>query len=96
MVRRGRKPRVTLVSLAAELQHLDSRRQELVAQIRHAAERMISGEAPFPWRGRKAAALNANGEPRKKKVMSPEARARIGAAQRKRWAKLKRDHKAGK
>lgn len=38
--------------------------------------------------------LAGGGKPRKKRVMSPEARQRIAAAQKRRWAKLRKEASA--
>ena len=94
MAKRGRKPRTTsLDGLVDQLQGLDRQRVAVIEQIRAATNRLLSGENPFPWRkaGRPAAApdgqVSAPGRRRKRRKMSKEARERIAAAQRERWAR---------
>lgn len=76
----------SLAQLVAELGRLDTRRQRLVGLIRQAADRLVGGEVPLPR------AKSSPGR-RKKRTISPEGRARIAAAQKARWAKVKKGQK---
>src|SRR3954466_8758947 len=69
---------------------------EHLTGIRDTATSLLSqlGIAEPPRGGRRrarSAAAVGTGSSRKRRTMSPEARARIGEAQRRRWAKLKRE-----
>ena len=101
MAKRGRPARSsTLDGLVGQLHTLDKQRRRVINQIRQATDRLLSGENPFPWssqRGRAAAggpAAAANGDTtvrkRKRRRMSAEAREKIAAAQRARWAKYRK------
>ena len=93
MAKRGRPARATsLDGLVAQLSALDQQRKKVVDQIRQATNRLLSGENPFPWRkqGRPGADGEAGGRKRKRRKMSKEAREKIAAAQRARWARQKR------
>jgi hypothetical protein len=61
---------------------------ELDAEIErlHQIRALLSGGSARASAGRSTA-------PRKKRVLSPEARAKISAAQKRRWAKQKREAK---
>ena len=97
MAKRGRRARATsLDGLVDQLQRIDKQRVAVIEQIRAATNRLLSGENPFPWRrntGQSGAA--ADGEAaaprrrRRRRKMSKEARERIAAAQRERWARQK-------
>lgn len=72
--------------------------QEKIAELQAQLEAVLGGTAPK--RGRKpsvsvspadAGEGKGNGKRRKKRVMSAEAREKIAAAQRKRWAKQKKN-----
>jgi hypothetical protein len=72
--------------LEAALHGLEAQKQRLdeqIAQVRH----MLGGRAAKPgksmaWSG---GSMNSSASP-KKRILSPEARQRIAAAQKKRWA----------
>lgn len=76
---------------------LDQRKavgDELVA-IRDKASALLSqlglgGSASAPRRGQRRAGRRTTGGVRKRRPMSPEARAKIAEAQRRRWAKVRR------
>ncbi len=75
-----------LIDLVKKLDELDSKRRKLVAQIQQAATGLQSGGFTIPaTRGRSGRVRRR----RKGFKMSAEARAKIGAAQKKRWAKQK-------
>jgi len=93
--RRGRRPgTLSIDGLMAELASLDVRRKQIQASIQAAVSSVISG-IPSPFssgrkRGRPAGSKNvATKATRKRRKMSKEARAKIAAAQRARWAKQK-------
>jgi len=71
----------TLISLVNQLDALDAKRRALVAQIQAAASRLGSTESAAP-----AAATGGRGGRRPGFKLSAEARAKIAAAQKKRWA----------
>jgi hypothetical protein len=95
VAKRGRRARAaSLDGLVDQLQKLDKQRVAVIEQIRAATNRLLSGESPFPWRKNgRAAGTPADGEAaaprrrRKRRKMSKEARERIAAAQRERWAR---------
>lgn len=95
MAKRGRRARATsLDGLVDQLQRLDKQRVAVMEQIRAATNRLLSGENPFPWRrntGQSGAAADAAAprRRRRRRKMSKEARERIAAAQRERWARQK-------
>jgi hypothetical protein len=73
-----------------------AQREEIAKELRAAADRIMTGENPFPWRqaGTSKAAsdggmASAGRKARKRRKMSAEARAKIAEAQRARWAKQK-------
>jgi hypothetical protein len=84
-----------------------AQRKELVSALSTVRDRAtgliseLSGEAPFPWRrraGRKAkegipVIQPGMRESRKKRVMSAQARAKMSAAAKKRWADIKKKAK---
>jgi hypothetical protein len=77
--------------LEAALQGLEAQRQKLEEQIANVRS-MLGGRAGKPaktpvW---SSGATNGNGAP-KKRVLSPEARQRIAAAQKKRWAAYRKN-----
>lgn len=88
--------------MLARLNELDKERKAITAAIKGAVAHVMEGEAPFPLgaKKRKKAAGGGNDpvgivRPKplaapKKRTMSAEAREKIAAAQRKRWAKQKR------
>ena len=81
--------------LEAALQGLESQREKLDEQISE-VRRMLSGrgaaaKATKPAsKTETASSASRRSAARKKRALSPEARARIAAAQKKRWAKQKR------
>ncbi len=90
----------------AALQGLELQKQRLEEQIgmvrsliggkktRAAAPASVATAAPAAPAARKAKAkakAKAKGKPRKKRILSPEARERIAIAQRKRWAVFRGD-----
>ncbi len=60
-----------------------------IARLTQARHLLAGGEGGTSFRYG-ANGAKPTGAPRKKRVLSPEARARIAAAQRKRWAKQKK------
>ena len=97
MAKRGRRARATsLDGLVGQLQALNDQRRRVINQIRAATDRLLAGDGPFGRRSQRggaatAASASANGEipvrRRKRRKMSAEAREKIAAAQRARWAK---------
>jgi hypothetical protein len=88
--RRGRG--VSLDGLMAELRSLDTRRTEIVSSIQNALASVTGGmvsPAAGRRRGRPAGSTNKTKGTRKRRTMSDAARAKISAAQKKRWAKHK-------
>ena len=61
-----------------------AQREEIAKELRAAADRVMSGESPFPRR--QAAAGGVKAKAKKRPALSKEARERIAAAQRARWA----------
>lgn len=78
--------------LEAALEGLKSQRSRIDQQISE-VEQMLGRR-----RGRPASAASAvlPGVPRKKRELSPAARKRIAAAQKKRWAEYRKNGAAGK
>ncbi len=70
------------------LKHLEAEREEIQAKIDHIRRQLggwvSSGSTVTPAAAAPGAAAGAPG--RKKRVLSPAARKRIAAAQKKRWA----------
>jgi hypothetical protein len=64
-----------------------AQREEIAKELRAAADRIMSGESPFPRREGGGGVVRA--AKARKRRMSAEARAKIAAAQRARWAKQK-------
>lgn len=77
---RGRRE-ASLVKLVNQLEALDVTRRRLVAQIQAAAAGLATGGMIV------GGGWSAGGRPQGSK-MTPEARAKISAAQKKRWAKF--------
>ena len=80
--------------LEAALQGLEAQRTKLDEQIAHVRS-LIGGRAGRPPKSEAAAApaaatKHASTQGRKKRVLSPEARKRIAAAQKKRWAAFRK------
>jgi len=76
--------------LEAALHGLESQREKLDDQISQ-VRAMLGGRPGRPARNHSApAAQAANGASRRKRVLSPEARKRIAAAQKKRWAAFRK------
>jgi hypothetical protein len=86
-VPRGRRESA-LISLVNELDALDTRRRKLVAEIQHAAGGLSGGSLASVTASRKS-----KGGRRPGFKLSAEARAKIAAAQKKRWAKQKAGEK---
>jgi hypothetical protein len=85
MATRGRKPKTGLAALVAQLEKLDDQRRALIASIRAAADALVSG-APDSGGAGVGNGRTAKGGRRKGFTLSAEARAKIAAAQKKRWA----------
>ena len=74
-----------------------AQREEIARELREVADRLMAGENPFPRKvttpsmiAKEVAAANAPvGPTGRKRTMSPEARAKIAAAQKARWARQK-------
>ena len=80
-----------------------AQREEIARELRQVADQMMSGASPYPWGRKKrlspqtstAVGTPASAESegrtgrtaRKKRTMSAEARAKISAAQKARWAR---------
>jgi hypothetical protein len=76
--------------LAAALQGLESQREKLDEQISQ-VRAMMGGRVGRPAKTHSAQVSQpASGTSRKKRVLSPEARKRIAAAQKKRWAAFRK------
>lgn len=85
------KRETTLIVLANELDALDEKRRQLITRIQAAADDLGSGAAAArSWVSSKTP---RKGGRRPGFKMSTEARAKIAAAQRKRWAKQKATEK---
>lgn len=77
--------------LQAALQGLEAQRQKLdeqIAQVRAMMGQRV-GRPPKTDQGSKASSPAA-GESKKRRTLSPEARKRIAAAQKKRWANFRK------
>jgi len=85
MAKRGRKPKTGLAALVAQLEKLDDQRRALIAGIRSAAAALVSGASDSGGAG-VGNGQKAKGGRRKGFTLSAEARAKIAAAQKKRWA----------
>ena len=81
---RGRRESA-LVTLVNQLDALDARRRKLVAEIQHAASGLSGGSFASVSTG-----VKSKGGRRPGFKLSAEARAKISAAQKKRWAKTKK------
>ena len=76
--------------LEAALQGLESQRQRLDEQIAEVRS-LMGGRVGRPARGTKEASSTASSSSgRKKRTLTPEARKRIAAAQKKRWAAFRK------
>lgn len=77
--------------LEAALQGLEAQRQKLEEQITQVRS-MLGGRAGKPAKASAWAGSSAmNGGAPKKRILSPEARQRIAAAQKKRWAAYRKN-----
>ena len=72
--------------LEAALQGLEAQRERLDAQIAQVRGMMGGARA-----GRPAGSSKTQSAQRKKRVLTPEARKRIAAAQKKRWAAFRKE-----
>jgi hypothetical protein len=78
--------------LEAALQGLEAQRQKLEEQIANVRS-MLGGRAVKPAKAQvwaSSGVSNGGGAP-KKRILSPEARQRIAAAQKKRWAAYRKN-----
>lgn len=78
--------------LEAALHGLEAQRQRLdeqIAQVRAMMGRRV-GRPPKGGAADSVAAASHSSTPRKKRTLSPEARKRIAAAQKKRWANFRK------
>jgi hypothetical protein len=78
--------------LEAALHGLEAQRQKLddqIAQVRSLLGRRV-GRPPKSNGGGAVAAATAAAAPKKRRGLSPEARKRIAAAQKKRWAAFRK------
>jgi hypothetical protein len=87
------------IILAAALENLELQKKQIEEKIA-TVKAMMSGRAPAPMvatapvaAAGKAAAGEKPKKARKRRTLSPEARERIAAAQKKRWAALKKTAK---
>ena len=93
MAKRGRTASVD--KLLARLNELDKERVAVMAGIKAAVGHILGGETPAPRPAKSKSSQNtavppaAAPAPSKRAPMSAEARAKIAAAQRRRWAKQK-------
>ncbi len=78
--------------LEAALQGLEAQREKLDQQIAqvHALMGRRVGRPSKRNGGTESTSKAAAGKPRKRRVLSPEARKRIAAAQKKRWAAFRK------
>lgn len=79
--------------LEAALQGLEAQREKLDQQIAEVRSLLGTGAARRGRPRRQASESSGSSEPtngRKKRVLSPEARKRIAAAQKKRWANFRK------
>jgi hypothetical protein len=78
--------------LEAALHGLEAQKQRLDEQIAQVRS-MLGGRTgkPIKAQGWTGGAANGAGAPRKR-ILSPEARQRIAAAQKKRWAAYRKSH----
>lgn len=98
MAKRGRMPSVD--KLLARLKALDTERTSIMAGIRAAVAHVVDAEAPVVRKYQKKTAAIASGvadaasalvaDVKAKRTMSPEGRAAIAAAQKRRWAKIRK------
>ena len=105
MAKRGRSASVD--RLLARLKSLDSERKAIIVGIKAAIAHVMDGEEPLPLGAKKTKAqakvkaVAGGSDPvgimpvRTRRAMSAEARAKISAAQKKRWAKQKRARASG-
>jgi peptidoglycan hydrolase CwlO-like protein len=81
--------------LEAALQGLEAQRQKLEEQISQVRGMMGQRTAARPAKGSAAEsssqAASSSSRQRKRRVLSPEARKRIAAAQKKRWASFRKN-----
>lgn len=84
--RRGRP--VSLDGLMAELRFLDAKRKQLVANIQDVVSSVV-GAGAVPARRVRSVGSTKAASPRKRRRMSATARAKIAAAQKARWAKVR-------
>jgi len=76
--------------LQAALQGLEAQREKLDGQISQ-VRAMMGQRTVRPGRS-SSADTSGIGVPRKKRILSAEARKRIAAAQKKRWAAFRKSH----
>ena len=76
-----------LGSVMAKVDAWMAQREDIARELRAAADRVMSGESPFPRR--QAVAGRVPAKARRRPTLSKEARERIAAAQRARWAAVK-------
>jgi hypothetical protein len=98
---RGRTASPDKITLEAALVGLELKRNEIDALIskikkqlgpKYSALSFASAAAAFSGPG--GTATKGQGTPRKKRVLSPEARKRIAAAQKRRWAEHRKAQQA--
>lgn len=85
-----------LGSVMAKVDAWIGQREEIARELRDVADKLMAGENPFGKRvttpsmlAREVVRREGPSGIRKRRKMSPEARAKIAAAQRARWAKQK-------
>jgi hypothetical protein len=89
-----------LGTVVAKVNAWVAQREELARELREVADRLMAGENPFGERVTTPSMLKKEVEERntagrkRRFTMSPEARARIAEAQRRRWAKYKKTKKS--
>ena len=94
MAKRGRRSGV-FAGVVANLRSAEQELERQLAGIKRAISSLEFGGFPAPERtvGRRRGrpSASANAAPRKRRKLSAKARAAISRAQKKRWAKLRRE-----
>lgn len=66
-------------------------REKILAAIDEEISKLQQVRKLLSSGGKLVSGLSASGKPRAKRILSPEARQRIAAAQKRRWAKQKKE-----
>jgi hypothetical protein len=86
MAKRARRPKGTLAALVRKLESLDAERRAVIAGIRAATESLLGGGGTTGGDTVRSTGNRRRGGRRKGFTLSAEARAKIAAAQKRRWA----------